>query len=307
MKMKIQRIVITELEAGERLDTFLTRKEPTLTRSGIKNLIDKGNVAVNRRQIKAGYKLRVRDAVEYMIPDPEEVDLTPKDIPIEIVYQDEYLAVINKPQGLAVHPSAGHWDNTLVNALLYHIKDLSGINGELRPGIVYRLDKDTSGLMLVAKNDMAHRNLAEQIATKTCIRRYFALVQGIVKEENGHIETYIGRDPKNRKRMAVTNLTTDRKAISDYRVLERLDKYTLLEFQLSTGRTHQIRVHCAYMQHPIVGDVLYGYKHQDFKLNGQLLHSCYIEFTHPNSGKRLQFKSNLPDYFEEVLQKIRGS
>ncbi len=304
--MKIQRIVISEKEAGERLDMFLTKHEPKITRSGIKNLIDSGNVAVNRRQIKAGYKLKARDAVEYMIPDPVEVDLTPKDIPIDIVYQDEYLAVINKPQGLAVHPSAGHWDNTLVNALLYHIKDLSGINGELRPGIVHRLDKDTSGLMLVAKNDMAHRNLAEQIANKTCIRRYLALVQGDVKGEGGHIETFIGRDPKNRKRMAVTNLATDRKAISDYKVVERFGKYTLLEFQLSTGRTHQIRVHCAHMQHPVVGDTLYGYKHQDFGLNGQLLHSCYIEFTHPKTNERLHFSAALPDYFETILQKIRG-
>ena len=305
MEAKIRRIIVQKCDNGKRLDMFLTQHEKSLTRSGIKNLIDEGNVAVNTRGVKAGYKLKDGDKIDYLIPAPVEIDLTPKDIPIQIVYQDEYLAVINKPQGLAVHPSAGHWDNTLVNALLFHIKDLSGINGELRPGIVHRLDKDTSGLMLVAKNDLAHRNLAEQIANKTCIRRYLALVQGVIKQDSGRIETFIARDPKNRKRMAVSNISSDRKAITQYKVIDRYQKYSLVEFQLYTGRTHQIRVHCAYMHHPIVGDELYGYKHQDFKLDGQLLHSFYIEFTHPKTGERLHFEAELPEYFYDVLQKIK--
>ena len=305
MEPKIKRIIIQKNNVGKRLDMFLVDVEPKLTRSGIKNLIDAGNVAVNTRGVKAGYRLKEGDKVDYLIPKPVEVDLSPQNIPIEIVYQDEYLAVINKPQGLAVHPSAGHWDNTLVNALLFHLKDLSGINGELRPGIVHRLDKDTSGLMLVAKNDLAHRNLAEQIAQKTCVRRYLALVQGVVKQDSGRIETFISRDPKNRKRMAVSNISTDRKAITEYNVVDRYAKYTLMKFQLYTGRTHQIRVHCAYMHHPIVGDTLYGFKHQDFKLEGQLLHSYYIEFTHPHSGERLYFEAPLPDYFDKILQKVR--
>lgn len=299
----MEKIEITQEEKGTRLDLFLTDLEP-ISRSAVKNLIDKGCVLVNDEQKKAGYALKVGDIVTYSIPEPVEISLVAQDIPIDIVYQDSDLAVINKPQGLAVHPSIGHSDHTLVNALLFHFKDLSGINGELRPGIVHRLDKDTSGLMLVAKNDFAHRDLAKQIAEKTCIRRYVALLEGVLKEQIGHIETYICRDPRDRKKMAVSTNTNDRIAITDFSVLKTYSKYTLVNFQLKTGRTHQIRVHSLYLGHPIVGDPVYGYKHQNFKLNGQLLHSQYIEFTHPRTGERLNFTAELPDYFREVLEKL---
>ena len=299
----MEKIEITEQEKGVRLDIFLTELEP-LSRSAIKNLITKGNVLVNNESKKAGYTLRVGDVVSYTVPTPVAVSLVAQNIPIDIVYQDSDLAVINKQQGLAVHPSVGHPDNTLVNALLYNFKDLSGINGELRPGIVHRLDKDTSGLMLVAKNDFAHRHLAQQIAEKTCIRRYIALVEGVLKETSGHIETFIARDPHDRKKMAVSKNPEDRIAITDFWTIKNYEKYTLVNFQLKTGRTHQIRVHCQYIGHPIVGDSVYGYKHQAFKLNGQLLNSQYIEFTHPRTQQRLNFTAPLPDYFQDVLSKL---
>ena len=296
----MQKIEITPENVGVRLDMFLTEIEPELSRSSIKNLITKGIVLVGNEQKKAGYSLKLGDIVTYSIPEPVKVNVCPQCIPIDIVYEDKDLAVINKPQGLAVHPSAGHEDHTLVNALLFHFKDLSGINGELRPGIVHRLDKDTSGLMLVAKNDFAHRSLAEQIANKTCVRRYYALLEGRLKE-GGHIETYIARDPHHRKKMAVSHDPNDRLAITDYKIIRLFEKYTFAEFQLKTGRTHQIRVHAQYLGHPVVGDVAYGYKKQEFKLNGQLLHSHYIEFTHPRTQERLNFEAPLPEYFQHVL------
>ncbi len=299
------KIIVLPQNNKSRLDTFLASEIVSLSRSGIKKLITDGLVTVNGEMVKAGYTLKTGDEVVYTIPPPQEVDLTPEDIELEIVYQDSDLAVINKPQGLTVHPAAGHFSHTLVNALLYHLDDLSGINGELRPGIVHRLDKDTSGLMLVAKNDRAHRHLAEQIAQKTCIRRYYALVEGMVKERSGHIETYIARDKANRKRMAVSQNPADRKAISDWKLIQNYENFSLLEFQLHTGRTHQIRVHCAYMHHPIVGDMLYGYKHQSLSTSGQLLHSHYIEFTQPTTQKRLSFEVGLPKYFADALSKIK--
>ena len=301
----MQKVEITPENVGVRLDIFLNELEPELSRSNIKNLITKGLVLVGNEQKKAGYSLKLGDIVTYSIPEPVKVEVVAQCIPIDIVYEDSDLAVINKPQGLAVHPSAGHEDNTLVNALLYHFTDLSGINGELRPGIVHRLDKDTSGLMLVAKNDFAHRGLAEQIAQKTCIRRYYALLEGRLKE-GGHIETHIARDPRHRKKMAVSNDSNDRIAITDYKIIRLFKDYTLAEFQLKTGRTHQIRVHAQYLGHPVVGDPVYGYKKQEFKLNGQLLHSHYIEFTHPRTNERLNFEANLPDYFQRVLDTLNA-
>ena len=302
---KQTKIIVSEQDRAKRLDVFVTSVEPSLTRSGVKVLLEDGLVCVNGKTVKAGYSLKVGDEISYTIPAPKEVDLTPENIDIEIVYQDADLAVINKPQGLTVHPSAGHFNHTLVNALLFHMKDLSGINGELRPGIVHRLDKDTSGLMLVAKNDKAHRNLADQIAHKTCIRRYYCLVEGKMKTTSGHITTHIARDKHDRKKMAVSSLESDRLAISDWKLIKNYEKYALLEFQLQTGRTHQIRVHCNHIGHPIVGDLVYGYKHQSFALNGQLLHSHYIEFTHPTTHARLHFEAKLPDYFMKVLEKIK--
>ena len=221
---------------------------------------------------------------------------------MDIVYQDEDVAVINKAQGVTVHAGNGTHGSTLVNALLYHLDSLSGINGVIRPGIVHRIDKDTSGLLVVAKNDAAHLSLSNQIKDKTCARVYYALVEGVVKTDEGEIETYIGRSDKNRTMMAVTD--RGRKAITDYEVVKRYSAYTLIRFSLKTGRTHQIRVHCKYMGHPIVGDPVYGYKTQKFKLNGQLLHAEELSFNHPRTGERMTFTAPLPDYFEAVLKKL---
>ncbi|MBO5103380.1 MAG: RluA family pseudouridine synthase [Clostridia bacterium] len=298
----MDKIEITENEKGCRLDVFLAERYSELSRSGIKQLITKENIKVNNEAKKAGYALKTGDIINIDIPEPVEISLVPQYIPLDIVYQDSDLAVINKPQGLTVHPSIGHHDQTLVNALLYHFKDLSGINGELRPGIVHRLDKDTSGLMLVAKNDFAHRHLAKQIAEKTCVRKYIALLEGKLTPETGHIQTFIARSPKERKKMAVSFDSSDRVAITDYKVLQYYDDYTLANFMLKTGRTHQIRVHSAHLGHPVVGDPLYGFKKQKFNTNGQLLHSQYIEFTHPRTNQVLNFSAELPDYFEKIVQ-----
>lgn len=297
----MEKIEITESEKGCRLDTFLVERYPDFSRNNLQQLIKKSQITVNAEGKKSGYMLRTGDVISVEFPDPVVLDLTPQNIPLDIVYQDEDLAVINKQQGLTVHPSPGHADGTLVNALLYHIRDLSGINGELRPGIVHRLDKDTSGLMLVAKNDFAHRNLAKQIAEKSCIRRYVALLEGRLSPETGTIRTYIARSKTDRKKMAVSDNPEDREAITEYRVTEYLGDYTVCKFLLKTGRTHQIRVHAAYLNHPVVGDPVYGYKKQKFNLNGQLLHSEYIEFTHPKTGERLHFAAALPDYFANVV------
>lgn len=302
----MEKIEVTENEKGCRLDTFLAERYPEYSRSGIKQYITKNHITINGESKKAGYALKIGDIICLDIPSPQTVDLTPENIPLDIVYQDEDLVVINKSQGLTVHPSAGHPNGTLVNALLYHIKDLSGINGELRPGIVHRLDKDTSGLMLVAKNDFTHRSLASQIASKTCIRKYQALLEGKLTKEDGYIETFIARSSTDRKKMAVSNDPNDRLALTYYKVLEYFDNYTLAEFNLKTGRTHQIRVHANYINHPVVGDLTYGYKKQKFKTNGQLLHSYYIEFTHPKTNKRLNFTIPLPDYFQKIIDTLKN-
>lgn len=283
----------------ERLDVFLTEKTGK-TRSAIKKLIDDGCVAVNGEIPKAGKTLKVGETVECIVPEPKKLDLEPENLPLDIVFQDKDVAVINKAQGVTVHAGNGTHGSTLVNALLYHLDSLSGINGVIRPGIVHRIDKDTSGLLVVAKNDEAHLSLSAQIKDKTCARIYYALVEGIVKDDKGRIETYIGRSDKNRTMMAVTE--KGRVAITDYEVVKRYSAYTLMKFSLKTGRTHQIRVHCKYIGHPIVGDPVYGYKNQKFKLNGQLLHAAELSFDHPRTGERMTFYAPLPDYFENVLK-----
>ena len=301
----MDKIEILENDKSSRLDTFLVERYPEYSRNSLQNLIKKGKITVNGEGEKSGYLLREGDILEIDFPTPVEVALVPQDIPLDIVYQDVDLAVINKPQGLVVHPSPGHLDGTLVNALLYHIHDLSGINGELRPGIVHRLDKDTSGLMLIAKNDFAHRVLAKQIAEKTCTRRYIALLEGRLSPSEGRIVTHIARSREDRKKMAVSNDPTDREAITEYSVVEYLGDFTLCHFVLKTGRTHQIRVHANFLGHPVVGDPVYGYKKQKFKLNGQLLHSEYIAFNHPRTDKRLEFYVDVPDYFAKILSILR--
>ena len=287
---------------SKRLDLYLA-ENTEFSRSHIKKLIDEGRVSVNGKAEKSSYKLRAGDKVSVEPKEPEVIDLTPQDMPLEIVYQDEDIAVINKAQGVTVHAGGGTKSGTLVNALMYHLDSLSGINGVIRPGIVHRIDKDTSGLLVVAKNDAAHLSLAEQIKSKTCKREYLALLEGVVSVDNGHIATLIGRSPKDRKLMAVTK--TGRVATTDYRVVERFKDYTLCWFSLGTGRTHQIRVHAKYLGHPVVGDKAYGLKKQKFELNGQLLHAFRLTLTHPRTGKIMTFEAPLPDYFENVLDILR--
>ena len=291
-------------EKSERLDVYLSEKLDK-TRSAIKKLIEDKNVTVNGKVEKAGKTLREGDEITVILPDPVKLDLEAENIPLDIIYQDEDIAIINKPQGMTVHAGNGVHGSTLVNALLYHLDSLSGINGVIRPGIVHRIDKDTSGLLVVAKNDAAHVSLSEQIKNKTCHRIYLALVEGVVKENDGVIDTFIGRSDKNRTMMAVKS--DGRRAVTHYKVIKRYKDYTLMEFSLETGRTHQIRVHTKYLGHPVVGDPVYGYKTQKFKLNGQLLHAFRLELTHPRSGERMTFEAPLPDYFQAILAKLDSS
>ena len=287
-----------------RLDIFLLTQLPTHTRNNLQNLIANGKVKVDDKVVtKTGTKLKSGNVVFVEIPDPVKTDIEPENIPLNIVYEDDDLLVINKQQGLVVHPAQNCFSGTMVNALLHHVKNLSGINGEMRPGIVHRLDKDTSGLMLVAKNDYAHNFLAKQIADKTCVREYLALLNGVVKKDEGTIETYIERNPKNRKEMCVSKTQSGKLAISMFKVEKRFDKFTLVRFRLKTGRTHQIRVHAKYMGHPVVCDPVYG-KGEQFGLTGQLLHSATLSFVHPTTKQTLCFSAPLPENFAKVLHKL---
>lgn len=289
---------------SQRLDTFLAGVLPQTSRSQLKKHIDSGDIFVNNKQVKAGYMLQNGDEIVVLSLAPDEIDVAPEDIPLDIVFQNDDYAVINKPQGMVVHPAVGNYSGTLVNALMFAMKNLSSVNGQIRPGIVHRLDKDTSGLIVVAKNDVAHRILAKQIEEKTCKRFYFALVEGVVKEDSGTIETNLARDPADRKRFAVCPNSLGKHAVTLYKVVQRFKNYTLLECELKTGRTHQIRVHCKHIGHPIVGDLVYGYKKQHFKLNGQLLHAHKLVLTDPQSGEVREFEAPLPDYFEATLKKL---
>lgn len=286
-----------------RADVFLSEKSG-FSRSRIKRLLDEGLCKIGDRPIKSNKTLKFGDEVELAVPEEKSLDATPENIPIEIVYQDDDLAVINKPQGMTVHAGNGISGGTLVNALLYHLDSLSGINGVVRPGIVHRIDKNTSGLLVVAKNDRAHVALSKQLEDKSCSRIYVALLEGNVKQDEGEIETFIGRDSANRTKMAVVK--SGRKAITDFKVLKRFNGYTLCEFSLKTGRTHQIRVHAKYIGHPIVGDPEYGYKNCKFHLNGQLLHAKTLQFIHPTTGVKMSFTAPLPDYFSKVLKAVEN-
>ena len=288
-------------DKSERLDVFLSEKLDK-TRSAVKKLVDDGEITVGGNKVKAGRTLKIGEEISVNIPDPVKLDLEAENIPLDIIYQDKDIAIINKPQGMTVHAGNGTHGSTLVNALLYHLDSLSGINGVIRPGIVHRIDKDTSGLLVVAKNDAAHLSLSEQIKNKTCHRIYLALLEGTVKQNDGIIDTFIGRSDKNRTMMAVKD--SGRRAVTHFKVLKRYKEFTFAEFRLETGRTHQIRVHCKYIGHPIVGDPVYGYEKQKFKLNGQLLHAWKLELTHPSTGERMSFEAPLPDYFQVVLQKL---
>ena len=302
-KTQFRSFIVQEENFGDRLDVFVGEVAQS-SRSNAQKRIKNGLVTLNgKTEDKVSRTLKIGDNVGVTIVAPEPIELIPQDIPLDIVYQDEYLAVINKQQGLTVHPAGGSYTDTLVNALLYHIKDLSGINGDIRPGIVHRLDKDTSGLMVVAKNDFAHVNLSQQIASKECRRIYYALTEGVFKEDSGIIDQPLFRSKTDRKKIAVD--PDGRQAITLFNVVERFSANTLVRFELKTGRTHQIRVHSAFIGHPIVGDKVYGFKKQRFDLNGQLLHSKEITFTHPKTGESMHFDSELPDYFRRILSVLK--
>lgn len=289
-------------DAGKRLDVFATAFLNAPSRSFVKNLIEAQKILVNGSAVKAGYILKGGDKVEFLQSQPEPIEAKAEEVDFKIVYEDPDLLVVDKPQGLVVHPCQSTKSGTLVNGLLAKVKDLSGINGKLRPGIVHRLDKNTSGLMLVAKNDFAHVELAKMIKEKSVKRKYLALLDGIVWENSGHIENFLARDPKNRKKYAVS--ATGKLAISNFVVKKRYETCSLVEFSLVTGRTHQIRVHSAFIGHPVVGDELYGKAVRD--LRGQLLHSYSLEFRHPRTGEEMKFLSPLPDYFESYIAKLKG-
>jgi 23S rRNA pseudouridine1911/1915/1917 synthase len=296
---------VEEHNSGDRLDLFLTGQNAVLSRSRIQNIISAGLVRVNECPLtKAGYRLKVGDKIHMVIPDPERLTVTPEAISLEIVYEDADLLVVNKPQGMVVHPAAGNYQGTLVNALLYYCHDLSGINGVYRPGIVHRIDKDTSGLLVVTKNDAAHLALAAQIKEHRVKRVYVALVQGHIKVPSGKIDVPIGRHPVHRQKMAVTDRNAKR-AITHFRVLASFSGYTLIEARLETGRTHQIRVHLAYLGHPIVGDPKYGSRQNTFALKGQALHAKILGFHHPRTHQYLEFEVSLPVYFQNLLEKIQ--
>lgn len=288
-------------DSGNRLDKTLADLT-TLSRSQANEEIKKGTVLVNGKAAKAKYAVKVGDVITYEIPEDETLDYEAEDIPLDIIYEDEDVAVINKPQGMVVHPSAGHTSGTLVNALMYHIKDLSTINGVVRPGIVHRIDKDTSGLLMIAKNDISHKALAEELKDKKSLRKYLAIVHGNLPNDRGMIEAPIGRSEKDRKKQAVT--AKGKEAVTRFQVLERFGNYTLVELTLETGRTHQIRVHMAYIGHPVAGDPLYGPR-KTLKGQGQFLHARTLGFTHPRTGEVMTFTAEAPAIFQERLEELR--
>jgi 23S rRNA pseudouridine1911/1915/1917 synthase len=296
---------VTDEEDGDRLDVFLA-DNTEMSRSRLQKLIKSSKVEVNENIVnKASYNIRDGDKVLVYIPEPEKYHIKPQDLNIEIIYQDSDIALVNKPVDMVVHPSPGHRDGTLVNAILHKCKDLSGINGVLRPGIVHRIDKETSGILIIAKNDFSHVSLSAQLKQKTISKEYLALVYGDVKNESGTIRTLIGRDPNNRLRMTVLS-NGGKEAITHYKVLERFDKYTLLSVDLETGRTHQIRVHLDHVGYPIIGDAVYGNKQSKAAFSkGQFLHAKKLEFIHPRSKKRVSFIAALPDDRNQFLKKLR--
>ncbi|MBP2652914.1 MAG: rluD 3 [Firmicutes bacterium] len=287
-------------EKNERLDVFVVRNLPEFSRSHIQKMIADGQIMVQKKTVKANYKVQPNDQIEVLMPDPEQMKIIPEDIPLDILFEDQDVIVINKSRGMVVHPAPGNYQGTLVNALLKHCDDLSGINGVARPGIVHRLDKDTSGVMVVAKNDRAHINLARQIKDRAAGRKYIAIVHGAIEAEEGLIDAPIGRDATDRKRMAVT-FNHSRPAKTRFRVLERYGNYSLVECRLLTGRTHQIRVHMAYIGHPVVGDPKYGPKTNHFDIKGQALHSTELTFEHPVSGETMLFSVPIPPDMQQIL------
>ena len=291
-------------EAGERLDAFLARRMEGFSRSAAQKLIEEGHVRLAGKSAKKNDRLNPGDEISVELPEPKTVDIAPREMPLEIVYEDEDVVVINKPKGLVVHPAAGHQDDTLVNGLLYAMEgQLSGINGELRPGIVHRIDKDTSGLLAVAKNDLAHTVLASQLKDHTMARTYEAIVCGSFREDSGTVDAPIGRHPSDRKKMCVTQRNS-KNAITHWEVVRRYRGYTHIRCRLETGRTHQIRVHMAYIGHPILGDTVYGHKKPELGMDSQCLHAGALCFRHPRDGRPVMVFAPLPTYFQQVLEKL---
>ena len=296
--------VTSENDINIRLDTFI-KNNSDLSRTYIASLIDEGYVKVNDKEIyKSSYKTKLSDVIELTEKEEEVLDLLPENIPLNVLYEDDDILIIDKERGMVVHPSNGHLSGTLVNAIMYHCKDnLSSINGVIRPGIVHRIDKDTSGILCICKNDTSHKNIAKQFEEHSNIRKYKAIVRGLIKEDAGIINKPIGRDKRNRLRMAIDK--DGKEAITEYKVLKRFNCYTLIECNLKTGRTHQIRVHMKSLGYPLLGDLLYGKVDKNFKnLDGQILHAYYLEINHPRTNERMKFESKLPDYFEDVLKKV---
>ena len=304
--MKTEIFEVMEEQEGERLDKFLSMIYPDTSRSFFQKLIKEQGVLVNDKAEKASYRMSFEDVVTIYFPDAVETTIEPEDIPLDILYEDDDLLIVNKPKGMVVHPSAGHYSGTLVNAIMYHCKDsLSGINGEIRPGIVHRIDMDTTGSLIVCKNDNSHVNIAEQIKVHSVNRVYEGIVHGNVKEDEGTIEGAIGRHPVERKKMAI-NEKNGKPAITHYKVLERFGNYTYMQFKLETGRTHQIRVHMSSIGHPLVGDALYSSGKSAFKnLEGQTLHAKTIGFIHPTTGEYMEVNAPLPEYFEKLLSQLK--
>ena len=296
-------LIITENEAGQRADVALAAMLE-LTRSNMQKLLDEGRAVKGAKVIKSNYKLKLGDEIIVTLPEPQPLDVQPENIPLDIIYEDEDVVVVNKARGMVVHPADGNYSGTLVNALLYHCKNLSGINGVIRPGIVHRLDKDTSGIMICAKNDAAHVSLSEQIQSKSAQRTYLAVVRGNIKTDSGVIETQIARDKDDRKKMAVVK-EGGRNAVTEYEVMERFGKYTIVKCKLKTGRTHQIRVHMEYLGYPLVGDPKYSPMKTPFSINGQALHSLTLAFDHPRTGERMEFEAKLPEDLHKVVTRLR--
>lgn len=302
----INNMIVDELNVGTRIDIYLVNQLSNLSRAHIQNLISNQLIRVNGKLVKANYKLKCADQIEVAIPEPKNTEVLPENIPLHILYEDNDIIVINKQRGLVVHPAVGNYQGTLVNALLGHCDDLSGINGEIRPGIVHRLDKDTSGVMVAAKNDQAHVGLAKQIKDHSATRSYIAIVHGNISEEQGVINAPIGRHPVDRKKMAVV-FTNSKQAVTNFKVLERFGNFTLIECRLQTGRTHQIRVHLTYIGHPLLGDTKYGPKQCRFPIVGQALHSQELILEHPIRGEKMTFTAPIPEDIESILQSLRKS
>ena len=299
-----QEIFVTEELAGDRIDKFLSEQCEELSRSYIQKLLKSGEVFVGQKSVKPSYKVTEGDMISFEVPEAVELEVLPENIPLDIVYEDHDVILVNKPKGMVVHPAAGHYTGTLVNALMYHCKDdLSGINGVLRPGIVHRIDMDTTGILIVCKNDLAHNSIAEQLKEHSITRRYQAIVHGALKEEEGTIDAPVGRHPQDRKKMCI-NHQNGKHAVTHYRVLNRFKNFTHIECRLETGRTHQIRVHMASLNHPLLGDAVYGPAKCPYKLQGQTLHAGVLGFIHPRTGEYMEFAAPLPDYFQKLLNTL---